>query len=234
MPYGSRTWSGIVLFWDQLSSVCRRSSLRTMLLDSDNLTIIILVIEANPPAKPDFLWTVQTYSLDMTDSNVFFLWLHPGGSSEQGDKRNVTMATHYFNITDKPTPSPSSSIPISTSTAATKPTSQSIDADNEVPNQSQQSLSTGAIAGIAVSAALGGVFGIACLIMVWMRHSRQRKQKHSPTSGLSIGPALQSNEYYSKGHDTNAELVGQWTQRHPVELSGTSTPYHHQGPVELE
>lgn len=46
----------------------------------------------------------------MTDSNVFFLWLHPGGSSEQGDKRNITMATHYFNITDKPIPSTSSSM----------------------------------------------------------------------------------------------------------------------------
>ena len=143
------------------------------------------------------------------------------------------MATHYFNITDEPIPSTSSSTTTSTSTTAAVSTLQNTDTNNTAPGQGHQSLSTGVIAGIAVGATLGGVLGIACVVILWIRRSRQRKEDDGVPVGKSGGSMPHSDSDNSKYQGTTAELMPQWTQRHPVELFSDPTPSHGQGPVEL-
>lgn len=46
-----------------------------------------------------FEWPVQVYNFDLSESNVFLLWLHSGTSSEQGLDDGLSVTSHYFNIT---------------------------------------------------------------------------------------------------------------------------------------
>ncbi|KAI1167408.1 hypothetical protein F5B18DRAFT_439259 [Nemania serpens] len=132
----------------------------------------------------NFRWTVQTYELQLSDSPVFFFWLHDNKSSAQ-------QTSAYFNITietSSATPTASSTTSHSSTTSvsitSTVPSTSATLTGIPVPGSSSlggivttKGLSTGAAVGIGVAVALGVIIvaiiaGFACF-----RRRRQRQQQ---------------------------------------------------------
>ncbi|KAI0132648.1 hypothetical protein BJ170DRAFT_691786 [Xylariales sp. AK1849] len=138
-------------------------------------------------AVTQFDWSVQLYSFDLNQSNVFFLWLSPT-SSNSTDKPS----THYFNITaadSKVTPTPT-------------PTPPSVPGNNtasDTPSSSSSGgLSTGALAGLGVGAAIGGLVVIG-LIGWFLLNQRKKGEKMAsaatPATGYDQGPYVIGTPY---------------------------------------
>jgi hypothetical protein len=56
--------------------------------------------ETFTPSNDIFNWSVSSFQFDLSQSNVFFLWLYPDASTEQGtDEPKESVTSRYFNIT---------------------------------------------------------------------------------------------------------------------------------------
>ncbi|KAK4034209.1 hypothetical protein C8A01DRAFT_39340 [Parachaetomium inaequale] len=87
----------------------------------------VVVRATNGPEK-EFDWLVQLSGFDLDVSNVFFFWLKEGGLENVGSTQVQSMASAYFNVTDEPLPSTSSSTAFSstiTSSSSSSSTSSS-------------------------------------------------------------------------------------------------------------
>ncbi|KAF5501204.1 hypothetical protein CGCS363_v006386 [Colletotrichum siamense] len=74
-----------------------------------------IIVETTTGPKREFEWKVDLEELDLGASNVFFFWLFEGDKSVQGQvKKGQAFSSAFFNITDEPEPSSSSSIKSST------------------------------------------------------------------------------------------------------------------------
>ncbi|KAK1545778.1 hypothetical protein CPAR01_03280 [Colletotrichum paranaense] len=82
----------------------------------DILFSIRTLEDGSGPVK-ELTWTVATNKFDLGSSNVFFLWLFEGDSSNQGNFDFQQMSSAYFNITDEPE-IPKVTLPLLTSTTA--------------------------------------------------------------------------------------------------------------------
>ncbi|KAK2741690.1 hypothetical protein CKAH01_07031 [Colletotrichum kahawae] len=74
-----------------------------------------IIVETTTGPKREFGWKVDLEELDLGASNIFFFWLFEGDKSIQGQvKKGQAFSSAFFNITDEPEPSSSSSIKSST------------------------------------------------------------------------------------------------------------------------
>ncbi|KAI0545826.1 hypothetical protein F4679DRAFT_559906 [Xylaria curta] len=170
----STTWDEYRLeFWQQdLASGAKKSS-------KFNYTQ-----KAGQNTPQSFQWTVQTYELQLSNSPVFFFWLH------NNDNSSLQQTSAYFNITIDGTSSTlaSSSSGLTTSSVSTGSTTTSsvlssaftsttpISSPSGTPDTSK-GLSAGAAAGVGVGAALGGILlGVAGLLY-WKRNRLRTGQQ---------------------------------------------------------
>ncbi|KAF4900230.1 hypothetical protein CGCF415_v010215 [Colletotrichum fructicola] len=85
-----------------------------------------IIVETTTGPKREFEWKVDLEELDLGASNVFFFWLFEGDKSVQGQvKKGQAFSSAFFNITDEPEPSSSSSIKSSTIRTSTSVASSS-------------------------------------------------------------------------------------------------------------
>jgi hypothetical protein len=141
--------------------------------------------KANPDRDADeFDWVVQTFTFDLSESDVFFLWLTtdtPGG-----------ITSHYFNITerDTSTSSSSSAATLSTSTSsssASLTSSSAASAAAQATNSAESSnsnkgLSSGTKIGIGVGVGFGGAILIllSTVVALMLRKRKKRRQPLPP------------------------------------------------------
>lgn len=201
---------------------------------------------------------------------MFFLWLHPGDSSFQGDKRNASFATRYFNISGDPKPSsttilPTSSITKTASSISTAPSTgtstgsaQSSTTASPAANpfstspapsaaSDQPHLSTGALAGIAISGGLAAILAVVCAIL-WYRRGKDRRSTRESDLRVDLNDrdTLRAPNYrnekdqwqsgYSSSHRHEPDRQywpahQNYHQQRPSEMSGSSGGRHE--PVEL-
>ncbi|KAI1202481.1 hypothetical protein F5X97DRAFT_319167 [Nemania serpens] len=131
-----------------------------------------------------FRWTVQTYELQLSDSPIFFFWLHDNKSSAQQTSAyfNITIETSSADPTASPTDSRSSIT--STPTASLIPSTSASLTGVPSPGSSSsrgiatiKGLSTGAAAGIGVAVALGVIILAVVAGFVCFRRRRQRQKQ---------------------------------------------------------
>ncbi|KAI1162267.1 hypothetical protein F5B18DRAFT_625260 [Nemania serpens] len=155
-------------------------------------------------AVTEFDWLVQLYQFDLSDSNVFFLWLNSSSDS------SLLFSSHYFNITDQTstssTPTPSSSTASKSSLTLTRPSTTSPSPSSTTSPTPPSTptptlpppnvLSTGAQAGIGVGAALAGLAAII-IAVVFYRRSRQQRSREPPNymEGQGAGSTIQDVQY---------------------------------------
>ncbi|KAI1275977.1 hypothetical protein F5Y07DRAFT_145904 [Xylaria sp. FL0933] len=184
-----------------------------------------------------FQWTVQTYEFQLSHSPVFFFWLFDNTNSSN------QQSSAYFNITiqgasslgtsSSPTPTQSSTLTASSSTAPSTPTFTNVSSvhTSSMPTpthsgttEASKGLSTGAKAGIGVGAALGGllVLGIASILFLKRRSGGQWQQRpelqdshpmeSSPGDLRTVVPTSQSSPKLAEAPS--------YRNSSPVELGG--------------
>ncbi|KAI3317732.1 hypothetical protein HD806DRAFT_360268 [Xylariaceae sp. AK1471] len=185
-------------------------------------------------AVTEFDWLVQLYQFELSNSNVFFLWLI-------SDSDPASVSSHYFNITDRTPTSSTSTLSLSTVfTPPLTPTGLSTTSPVPPPTPTPTAptpappppsvLSTGAQAGIGVGAALAGLAAIIIAIVLYRRSRQQRThQPHAYVESQGAGPTMQGVRYQEykpqepyKTQDTVAELEHEPIRGHDsnaVELS---------------
>ncbi|KAI8245862.1 hypothetical protein K4K56_003700 [Colletotrichum sp. SAR 10_98] len=85
-----------------------------------------IIVETTTGPKREFEWKVDLEELDLGASNVFFFWLFEGDKSVQGQvKKGQAFSSAFFNITDEPEPTSSSSVKSSTTRSSTSVASSS-------------------------------------------------------------------------------------------------------------
>ncbi|KAH7310633.1 hypothetical protein B0I35DRAFT_77077 [Stachybotrys elegans] len=149
-----------------------------------------------------FDWLVQVYDFDLERSNNFFLWMFEGGPSMQGNQSIDSLSSSFFNITNEPLSTTTSTLPTTTTTlSSTSLSTSSVDSTSSIASTSSISstsssppeptegasdrvedsggasgLPTGAIAGIAVGAGLVGIAIVAFFIMWYLRLKKKEKE----------------------------------------------------------
>ncbi len=139
-----------------------------------------------------------------------------GGAALQTVTREMTLLAPMFQLNYRPTDLASASTSSQTTsaslsgtkTSATSSASSNAQPAPDVGNSNQSGLSTGAIAGIGVGAALGGIFLGALAILLLLRHRRRRK-----TAAVGPPPQEPPQEQQHGG--------GAWTG-----VGGGSDAYH--------
>ncbi|KAI0455471.1 hypothetical protein F5B21DRAFT_503289 [Xylaria acuta] len=172
--------------------------------------------------------------LQLAQSPVFFFWLYDNNnSSNQQSSANFNITTDTTSTSStSATTSLSSTSGVSSSTTTitvTTTTPGTLHSSSPpVPAAVSSGLSRGAVAGIGVGAALGGVLAVAAAVFLFLKR-RQRGQSElqgSEPTGYPPGSpetaAVPTDGYYTK----------------PVEVAGYERPveapaYHDQRPVEL-
>ncbi|KAH6635968.1 hypothetical protein F5144DRAFT_591274 [Chaetomium tenue] len=208
---------------------------------------------AGTTAGPDtgFKWEVQLYGLDLTESNVFFLWLKQGGPDNQNNMNADNLSTPYFNITNGPLPvttsKPSTATQLSTSSELSTSTSgpaRSLSAssppstettpsqtapsaadDAESSSRAETGLPVGAHAGIGVAVSVVGITCIICALF-WYRHLKKKRQLLAGAQQKDFSP------YSSSGSDPwkVSELPPAHFQNPPAELRAS---HFYRSPGEL-
>ncbi|KAJ4148502.1 hypothetical protein LMH87_002967 [Akanthomyces muscarius] len=151
------------------------------------------IFQTTDSRSNSFDWVVQVYNFDLTYSNNFFFWLFQGDYSNQGHPKDAkNMVSGYFFISYAETSASTSS----SSSASATTTATSISATTPAISQpsssstppSSQGLSTGAKAGIAVSAAAGGLAIVGAVVFF----TRYRSQKNTELQqAIAIGGGSQ-------------------------------------------
>ncbi|KAF7543279.1 hypothetical protein G7Z17_g10872 [Cylindrodendrum hubeiense] len=158
------------------------------------------------------IWTVSFdgFSTDVAEgeSAIFYLALYESGTN------NVDVTCHYFNVTlpEEPTTTTSTistetiaSTNIGTMTAKVTPTpdaasttttsSSSTATSTSDPKPSPDSLSTGAVAGIAVGSTLGGILALGGLgFLAWKYFLRKRDSGGQYAPGQQVPPEENKHE----------------------------------------
>ncbi|KAI1747978.1 hypothetical protein F4782DRAFT_392173 [Xylaria castorea] len=140
-------------------------------------------------AVTQFDWQVQLYQFDLSASNLFFLWLTSTNENDDGTD-TASVSSHYFNISDNPDTSDSSSstpsltsttLPTQSSTPSLLPSETTTTTSLPIATSSQNSapggLNTGAKAGIGVGAGLAGVAIITLSLLLFRRSGLKRSYK---------------------------------------------------------
>ncbi|KAE8377726.1 hypothetical protein BDV26DRAFT_263035 [Aspergillus bertholletiae] len=158
----------------------------------------------------NFTWKVQTYGASLEDSPIFFFWINANPQDT-----GFRLTSNYFNITDKPLTTTSSTSSIAPSTSEPTPTTQSTQltsssittTTSSVPTEpsatetsasSTSGLDPGAKVGLGVGVGLGvpAIGLLAALTYLKYRQSQSRKRQM---------PML----------EPTFESMPPWTQAHP-------------------
>ncbi|KAK4033333.1 hypothetical protein C8A01DRAFT_19693, partial [Parachaetomium inaequale] len=131
--------------------------------------------EVNGPAT-QFKWEVQLYGLDLTFSNIFYLWLREGGPDNRMNMNAKSISTPYFNITDDSLASTSSTTSTTTSLSTALPSSSS----SSVTSSSATLSSTTSVAYTPVSTAASANGNASST-------DNDTEPPASSTSGLPVG-----------------------------------------------
>ncbi|KAI8966200.1 hypothetical protein F5Y11DRAFT_309658 [Daldinia sp. FL1419] len=148
------------------------------------------IFQTRSGAVTQFDWSVQVFEFDLSEFDVFFLWLSP---LQSDDPNPLSVTSRYFNVTKaaaKTTSSSSISTSSSTSTGApansathstTSPpvVSQTADADN--------GLSAGASAGIGVGVAILVIALVAGGLFFW-RKRKNGSNYRATAAAAATGP----------------------------------------------
>lgn len=160
----------------------------------------------------EFQWPVQIYDFQLSESNVFFLWLHSGDAGDQGSADDLSITSHYVNITTSASTSAAAqtayksstttSLP-STTTASTVQTSLTtidsssttttvVNTETNAPEESKTSsnrtLSASAKAGLGVSLCIICAAAMTGGVLLFRRRRRGRAIRAFELSGLQEQP----------------------------------------------
>lgn len=152
-----------------------------------------LPLETTDSRSNSFDWVVQVYNFDLTYSNDFFFWLFQGDYSSQGHSQDAkNMVSGYFFISYEDTSASTSSSPSAAATTTATTTSATSLATSEPSSRftsaKDRKLSTGATAGIAVSAAGGGLAIVAAVVFFIRYRSRKNRELQQ---AMSVGGGSQ-------------------------------------------
>jgi hypothetical protein len=183
-PYGNRTWASRELALDRAQPFSVKLVLPIFL---SILKANTSKAKANYDAEADeFDWVVQTFNFDLSESDVFFVWLTRPGV--------IGITSHYFNITKEATSSSSSS----TAASSTASTASSGAASTSVSRTSAAAQATnsgpaapennGVSSGTKIGIGVGVGFGVVILVLlsaVVALMLRKRKKRRQPISSSS-------------------------------------------------
>src|SRR3954470_15648863 len=134
-----------------------------------NLRPLSIVLNGRGPNT--FAWVIQPRELDLTYSNVYFLFLSPDGSDRSENALDITSA--YFNLTESALPASQTTL-TTTSTASTNMPGPNSSLFNATSSETSETLSSGARAGIGVGTTL------ACLLIIASAFHLYRRRKKMP------------------------------------------------------
>ncbi|KAI1801593.1 hypothetical protein F4811DRAFT_452067 [Daldinia bambusicola] len=213
------------------------------------------IFQTRSGAVTQFDWSVQAFEFDLSEFNVFFLWLSPLVTD---DPNPLSVTSRYFNITRASPSSTTSSSSSSTATSSSStgtpsssntnpPPSSATHSTTSAPAASQTAdasngLSAGASAGIGVGAALLVIALVAGGFFLWRRRrSRDTYQASGAsaagTMGPGPGPGSGPNGIIPEMPEST-QFVAQKPPLYPVELDSNGyLPHYYYQPervVELD
>ncbi|KAI1469582.1 uncharacterized protein F4812DRAFT_458116 [Daldinia caldariorum] len=204
------------------------------------------IFQTRSGAVTQFDWSVQAFEFDLSEFNVFFLWLSPLTTD---DPNPLSVTSRYFNITRAPassTISSTSSTASSSSTGApsssntSPPASSATHSTTPVPVASQTpaastGLSAGASAGIGVGAALLVIALVAGGCFLWKRRRNHDSYQAQAAAG-TMGPGPGPNGIIPEMPDSTQFVSAQKPPLYPVELDsgGGYPPHYYHQPVRFE
>jgi hypothetical protein len=168
----------------------------------------------------DFDWRVQVYDFDLDDSDVYFFWIFEGDESMQGNMSSSRMASPYFQITSKPSPTPSPTTPLATLStrsalgdtptplASTSTNGADLQEDGgegeaEEKDGSFSSLPAGVRAGIGVGIAAVVATCIVWTFIIWLYFRRRRQTQaaaaaHTAVAATVSAPGQRLPRYWNR------------------------------------
>lgn len=181
-------------------------------------TTLRLILYPGDATKGSFSWDIS-YDDFPSDhnaslSNVYFFLMNDAASGD------ILTTSHYFNVSDPASSTSTTTAPSSTSISskATSTTSSvPVPTSSSEPTPTDQAtLSTGAVAGIAVGATLGGLLVVGLIgFLVWKHRFKEvstTEKDHSVQSDkITLSPAVR-------------ELHGVPRSELPIEPHSTQTP----------
>ncbi|KAB5546924.1 hypothetical protein GE09DRAFT_1190812 [Coniochaeta sp. 2T2.1] len=189
-----------------------------------------IIYQTFEPSNDLFNWSVSPLRFNLSDSDIFFLWLYPGVATEQGSdapKDRPSITSHYFNVTVEekavpPASSSSTSVPsspsvsvITTSVSVVAPSATEITSTKTPSLGHSSALSSGAWAGVGV-----GVAFLALIFLgggtLWYR--RRKKQRSQPTVQPQVPGHSELPAWGTR------ESVVPMKQRAPAEAAGWKSP----------
>ncbi|OTB17959.1 hypothetical protein K445DRAFT_315710 [Daldinia sp. EC12] len=188
------------------------------------------IFQTRNGAVTQFDWSVQSFEFDLSEFNVFFLWLSPLLTD---DPNPLSVTSRYFNITRAPASSSASSSSTSapTSSNTSPPASSATQSTTSSPTASQTAnpdngLSAGASAGIGVGAALVVIFLVAGGFFLWRRRRNRNNYQAPGAAAAASGPG--PNDVLPEMPEST-QFSAQKPPLYPVELESSGYPpqYYH-------
>ncbi|KAI0122161.1 hypothetical protein F4814DRAFT_200711 [Daldinia grandis] len=196
------------------------------------------IFQTRSGAVTQFDWSVQAFEFDLSNFDVFFLWLSP---LQSDDPNPLSVTSRYFNITRAPasTSTSSSSTSASGSSSTSPPSSSATQSSTSLPAVSptanpDNGLSAGASAGIGVGAALVVLALVAGGFFLWRRR-RNSNNYQAPTAAAAATGPNHSDDLPEMPEVT--QLSAQKPPLYPVELESGGYPpqyYYPERPERVE
>lgn len=170
----------------------------------------------------DYEWIVSYQGIDPANGTSFSFWLFKTGET------SALFATHTFNISDPSTSTTSADTSTKTqqlktktktSSEASETTTETAASSTATDEPAASGLSTGATAGVAVGAVVGGLLLAGVGFMLW----RKTKRRSTPTIDPSLEPSKSGYVPVEAPHDNTA-------RQGPWEMGG-STQFVHELPA---
>ncbi|KAI2782917.1 hypothetical protein F4815DRAFT_442905 [Daldinia loculata] len=196
------------------------------------------IFQTRSGAVTQFDWSVQAFEFDLSNFDVFFLWLSP---LQSDDPNPLSVTSRYFNITRAPasTTTSSSSTSASGSSSTSPPSSSATQSTTSLPIVSptanpDNGLSAGASAGIGVGAALVVIALVAGGFFLWRRRRNSNNYQTPAAAAAATGP--NHNDDLPEMPE-GTQLSAQKPPLYPVELESGGYPpqyYHPERPERVE
>ncbi|KAI0851834.1 hypothetical protein F5Y00DRAFT_229370 [Daldinia vernicosa] len=202
------------------------------------------IFQTRSGAVTQFDWSVQAFEFDLSDFDVFFLWLSP---LQSDDPNPLSVTSRYFNITRAPastTTSSSSTSASGSSSTISPPSSSATQSTTSSPAvvsptaNPDDGLSAGASAGIGVGAAFAVIALVAGGFFLWRRRRRNSNNYQTPAAAAAAtGP--NHNDDLPEMPEVTQLSTQQKPPLYPVELESGGYPpqyqyYHPERPERVE
>ncbi|KAM0201909.1 hypothetical protein ACHAPI_001967 [Fusarium lateritium] len=177
-------------------------------------------LQSNSKSK-EYEWIVSYQGIDPANGTSFSFWMFKTGETSS------LFSSHRFNISDPSTSTTSADTSTKTqepktrtkaSSEATETTTEAAASSTVTDEPASSGLSTGATAGVAVGAVVGGLLLAGVGFMLW-----RRKRRSTPAIDPSLEPSKSGYAPVEAPHDNSA-------RQGPWEMGG-STQFVHELPA---